>query len=242
MGCQFVPPPGDHQKCYKLRPLERFPQRTVTLADQFGVTNTTVLRPTRFCNPADKNDEGVEDPGAHLQCYSIKDAEGFTRRDVEVTNQFGTQRLTVRHPELLCNPAVKNGEAQLDTLNTNHYKCYRATRTKGAPQFGQVDVTLLDQFEPVDNVATVLRPILLCNPVDKNGEGIVDPTLHLTCFAIKDPFDPPGIIVIEDQFAVQDGFPRTGDCRRSRTLCVPSYKIELSPSGAFIETGRSVLE
>src|SRR6185503_14848721 len=61
-------------------------------------------------------------------------------------------------------------------LPANHFKCYRIRTDR----FQQRNVTLVDQF--VTSTATVLRPDRLCNPADKNGEGIDDPTAHLMCY------------------------------------------------------------
>jgi hypothetical protein len=73
----------------------------------------------------------------------------------------------------------------------NHFKCYKV-RSKGSG-FVPLTVTVADQFET--KMTRVLKPLLLCNPVDKNGEGIPDPACHLTCYRIRDapgqlPFTP----------------------------------------------------
>ncbi len=214
----------EHFKCYATRP-GRFPERQVTLVDQFGRSTATVLRPRRFCNPVDKNGEGIVDPTAHLNCYSIMES-GFRAVTVAVENQFGEQTLTVTRAETLCLPAIKDEMGMLDDLETHHFKCYRARARGFQPIQG---VRLVDQFE--DKNTIVLTPRLLCTPVDKNGE---DPTApdspgHLTCFKIKDApgqpaFDPVSADV-EDQFVQQDLLPtRRADCRRVRLLCVPSAK------------------
>jgi Laminin G domain. len=94
----------DHFKCYKAEgnPLNM----AVDLQDQFGVeSGVLVQEPQLFCNPVDKNGEGIRNPAAHLTCYKIKaDRE---KRDVVATNQFGEQSLEVKKPELLCVPSGK---------------------------------------------------------------------------------------------------------------------------------------
>ena len=40
-----------------------------------------------------------------------------------------------------------------------------------------------DQFAETD--AMILEPVALCTPVDKNGEGILQPAGHLTCYRIN---------------------------------------------------------
>ena len=78
----------------------------VGLEDQFGVhPQVLVDEPELFCNPVDKNNEGILHPEAHLTCYDIdRDEE---ERDVTVLNQFGPQTLEVEDPKLLCVPSEK---------------------------------------------------------------------------------------------------------------------------------------
>ena len=182
----------------------------------------TVTRPDRLCNPADKNSEGIDDPTAHAMCYRIAEV-GFSKRNVMVDNQFGQQTLRVVSPETLCNPAIKDGVPT--TAVMNHFKCYRV-RGRG---FTERTVSVADQFET--KMTRVLKPLLLCNPVDKNGEGIPDPSCHLVCYRIKDasgqvPFAPKDVTV-EDQFTTEDLHSLVGQCRQVAHLCVPSTKTEL---------------
>ena len=84
-------PPSEHYKCYQTRQMGiEFPTQQVDLEDQFVTTSATVRRPHRFCNPVDKNGEGINDPTAHLMCYDISEPR-FERRIVKVENQFGEQ-------------------------------------------------------------------------------------------------------------------------------------------------------
>jgi hypothetical protein len=155
-----------------------------------------------------------------------------------VNNQFGELQLTTTRTHTLCVPAIKDGVGDLDDLNTNHFKCYRVRRTPGAPKFTERDVQLADQFEI--KATTVIRPYLLCNPVDKNGEGVPDPTNHITCYKIKDVSGQPPFVPVQpnvtDQFIVQDlQTSRRTECGKTRLLCVPSSKRLASPSGAFLD-------
>src|SRR5437879_2684464 len=86
----------DHFKCYKTRDMSSplFAPRTVTLADQFGTTNASVVRPLRLCNPTDKNGEGIGDPTAHLMCYSIREPSA-SYPTVLARNQFGDQTVII---------------------------------------------------------------------------------------------------------------------------------------------------
>jgi hypothetical protein len=214
---------GDHFKCYRVREgSRRFHPGPVSLVDQFGAAANVAEEPERLCNPVDKEGEGISDPTAHLMCYDLASQPGFEPRAVVVRNQFGDQILTVIRPDSLCVPAEKDGvESPLDL---NHFKCYRVAQRHG--KFAARTVELADQFETKRTV--VQKPVLMCNPVDKNGEGIVDPAAHLTCYRI---IEAPGQeeflqreVTVEDQFTEQAVSAFRGTCRRASLLCVPSLK------------------
>ena len=95
----------DHFKCYKAK--GDLVNVIVNLQDQFGLEPLVLVgHPKLFCNPVDKNGEGIKDPTAHLTCYKIV-AGPEPARDVVVANQFGEQTLEVKHPQLLCVPSEK---------------------------------------------------------------------------------------------------------------------------------------
>ncbi len=110
-------------------------------------------------------------------------------------------------------------------LNLDHFKCYDAKNEK--PKFQKLNVFLSDQFEDKDT--KVIQPELICNPVDKNGEGINNPTAHLTCYRIEDVSDQPEFeerdVIINDQFG-----ELTFEVKRPKLLCVPTEKTDLGPS------------
>jgi hypothetical protein len=84
----------------------KFEKREVDLEDQFLDETVELKKPVRLGVPTDKNREGIGNPATHLTCYSLK-APRFEKRDVEVANQFGEFRLTVRKPNMLCVPSSK---------------------------------------------------------------------------------------------------------------------------------------
>ena len=100
----------------------------------------------------------------------------------------------------------------------NHFKCYQILDWT---EFEPRRVELKDQFGA--SVARVLEPRMLCNPVDKNGEGIPNPKYHLTCYEIQD--DPQGDtprvkeVMIRNQF--QEGPLWVGS---APSICVPTQK------------------
>ena len=125
--------------------------------------------------------------------------------------------------------------------NPNHFKCYKV---RGNGRYQERTVTVADQFET--KVTRVLKPLLLCNPVDKNGEGIPCEGNHLVCYRIKDaagqmPFQRRTVDVL-DQFGLPEVKVLRGDCRSTAYFCVPSTKRIASPSGAFVDIARGLLD
>ena len=186
----------DHFKCYEANgdPVNV----NVNLEDQFGVEpGVPVEEPKLFCNPVDKNGEGIGDPTAHLTGYEIGD--DHAERIVIVSNQFGAgQILQIEDPEILFVPSKKN--AVPSDLNLDYFKCYKA---QGVPV--NVNVNLTDQFG-VELDVLVGIPALFCNPVDKNGEGMMNPDADLTCYEIDADQGAEQVVVIDNQFGQQNRF------------------------------------
>lgn len=152
---------------------------SVDLEDEFGFVRHDVGKPEFFCNPVDTNGEGIFDDTAHLTGYKLHDDdEDFDRRTVTVSNLFGDEQvLVLKKPGLLLVPSEMNGIAS--DLNLDFFKCYKVKHRGGV----DVDVSLEDRFNNMQ--AGVEKPELFCNAVDRNGEGIIDDTAHLTCYDIK---------------------------------------------------------
>jgi hypothetical protein len=99
----------------------------------------------------------------------------------------------------------------------DHFKCYKVKDLKD-PKFARTTVALADQF--VDQGAEVKKPFLLCNPVDKNGEGISNASDHLTCYKIKTPaLDPRPTVQVANQLGTLKL-----QAKKAFLLCVPSSK------------------
>jgi hypothetical protein len=96
----------DHVRCYGVSPVST--ARTVRLRDQFGLTNTKVIRLVRLCSPVQKTFRGVtkkiQRRRAHLACYAIRDATPARPREVLVRNQFERRRLRAIGAQTLCLP------------------------------------------------------------------------------------------------------------------------------------------
>src|SRR5947199_9480107 len=101
----------------------------------------------------------------------------------------------------------------------DHYKCYKAVGT-----VPNVLVDLVDQFGTSRSL--IVKPDSLCNAVDKNGEGVGDPTAHLECYVISQAGGAPRRpAVISNQFGSETSL--VGSPRR---LCVPAERNGVASS------------
>jgi hypothetical protein len=101
-------PAVDHFKCYKIR-RGRFSTSGVQIEDQFGTATLDLVRPLRICTAADKNGEGVLDPGANLLCYKVKTVSSSPPGApglVFIDNQFGPDSFEIFRRTELCVPAT----------------------------------------------------------------------------------------------------------------------------------------
>jgi len=184
----------------------------VQLVDQFQDQTTDLGLLNLFLVPANKNGEGIIDGISHLACNEILEGEPAPPV-VFAQNQFGEQQLNLGLPRELCVPTEKllsPGPVVVD-----HFKCYEAV---GDPL--DISVDFADQFQGVG--VLLADPILFCNPVDKNGEGIQNPDAHLACFLTEPPGEPLGLQVpISNQF-----FPIPVDINLEDqfAFCLPSAK------------------
>ena len=113
-------------------------------------------------------------------------------------------------------PALLAGtgkEAKAQYQELDHYKCYDVLDDTviGAK------VSLVDRFQ--DREQTVLRPRFLCNPVDKNGEGIINSTDQLVCFSIQKNQNVGEEVTVTTQFG-----EHVLNVKKDQMLCVPTQE------------------
>lgn len=94
----------------------------------------------------------------------------------------------------------------------------------GKPKFSKQTVTLKDQFITTAKQFLVKRPTTLCTPVDKEGEGILDPDAHLMCYIVRRVRGEPRHEKERGVHVNNQLGPGQLDTRRARFLCVPSTK------------------
>jgi hypothetical protein len=105
-------------------------------------------------------------------------------------------------------------------LPVDHFQCYKVKRSKGGAKFTKRTVTVADQFETV--TLTLVKPVTLCAPANKNNEDPTAPSHpdHLTCYKTADGKFPSSTHVISNQFGSSDQVTLI----HRRELCVPSLK------------------
>lgn len=118
---------------------------------------------------------------------------------------------------------VGNGQP-VEGSALDHFQCYdidHVTKLNPRPE-----VSLNDQFGFRDNVRVKKRARSYCTPVDKNGEGIVNPDITLTCYKIKKGKKEKLDIVVDNQFGEQEF-----RLKKPKLLCVPTRQLSPTSDG-----------
>ena len=183
----------EHFKFYRVQIDQRPGNIPISLKGQFEPPE---MRPRRhkvilltfFGIPVSKNQARVRNRRTHLSWYELASAQE-PRRTVGVTNQFGTDVLTLGDPEFLLAPALKQAGDKPQPADlpadVSHFKGYRILEHK---QFDPRTVTLQDQFDREPVKFKVDAPIYFCVPVAKTvGDKTwpaVNPDEHLVIYPI----------------------------------------------------------
>src|SRR5262249_30018776 len=216
----------DHFQCYEIRPPAPFDVTGLAVVDAFGSSTVDLRKVFTLCAPANKNGEDSAAPAhlGHLTSYGIKRGARFERvRDQVVSNQFGDLHLDVVKPARLLVPTAKSlaGPPSSPAPGLlDHFQCYKVKRTRGAARFAKVSVSVQTQFETTTE--SLVRPLRLCAPADKNGEspGAEDHPDHLLCYRTK---NSTGLattgVFLNNQFGQQ-----SYSLSQRREFCVPSTR------------------
>jgi len=227
----------DHYRCYEAK--QRDPSsQPAGLQDVFLQGPRSVLEIVQLCAPVRKIRPDLmppEDllprfPLAHLVCYRLAPREN-PDAEIEIRNQFETDRARVGEERVLCVPSLKRhlpiddadgfpsrelAEQQL--AQVEHYRCYRARQQNPAEEHA----VLRDQFLGPDP-RRVRKLVEVCTPVRKIrpeiGEALIPrfPEVRLACYALRPRDTADARVRIWNQFetdALQVG--------EERALCVPS--------------------
>ena len=70
---------------------------------------TTLVDPFLFCNPVDKNGEGIQNPDDHLACFLTQPPGGVLGALVPILNQFlaAPANINLSEPFAFCLPSTK---------------------------------------------------------------------------------------------------------------------------------------
>jgi hypothetical protein len=156
----------------------------------------------------------------HSAVRGFPPAGGARRREWSRQSRADTMKTTITPLAIvvagafgLGAPAHAQG-ADPRGVNPTHYQCYKVE----APTKQVVLKSLRDQFGTAAPV-TVVTPMFLCAPTDKNGVAAKDKTTHYLCYQ-DEGLKPPGKKAqITNQFGTIDVTILT-----PAMLCVPSLK------------------
>lgn len=175
----------DHFKCYRaILKAQRSLFHQVSLDGRFESGRVLIKKARHFCNAAGLNGEAIADPANHLTCYSLREGEsngigGERRKQVTIDNDLGHWKVRLKARSELCVPSTR-GQASVPELD--HYKCYWVRYFWASSP--RIELTLEDEYETKS--AVLLKPRLVCNPVDADGQGIINSTDQLACYEIDE--------------------------------------------------------
>lgn len=222
----------DHFLCYTAATTKRTPRFTpvlgVSLVDEIAVRTADVDKPTLLCTPADKNgeDPSATDHTDHLTAYQFESAKAPALTNLTVANQFGSLLIDVSSPGRLLVPTAKSlvePPATPSDPTIDHFECYKAKTSKGAPKFVKITgATVDDQLG--NYIVDLSKPTQLCNPVNKQNEnpGAETHPGHLMCYKAKLTSGQPRFQQVASLFVADQFGNQTLDAKKIAEVCVPS--------------------
>jgi hypothetical protein len=207
------PPDGseqvDHYRCVKARISKGttpFPKGlTVVAADQFGVRELTLRKPSTLCVPTDKNGEGIKNAANHLLCYKVKPAAKIRVTGVQVNNQFGAQVLDLKTEAELCVPSLKNPPTTTSTSSTSTSSVSTSSTTSSTTSSSTTSTTTTLPPPPCGQlIFTTVAPGGTCGRINDavGGSGT-----NLTPFGESGPVLVCGSLYIGGGASVQPPSP-----------------------------------
>ena len=124
-----------------------------------------------------------------------------------------------------CTDGVCGGGSPNPSGCVDHYQCYKAKAV--VPFIPVLGVTMTDAFET--GAFDVRKVKHVCNPADKNGEGIIDQTLHEGSYQIKRTATTPKHIRQTNKLVVNQLGQLRLDTTRPDLLLVPASKSLSAP-------------
>lgn len=209
------------------------------MEDQFQTVTITLAKPGLFCNPVDKNGEGIIDPSTHLTCYDKPLLTRWSRtpKRLTATDQFGAWALDVRsqssaycvptadltNPQQQATAASSSALLALPATQIDNYNLYWAKRTPRTPKFERRQVSLVDQW--IDEDVEVIRSLRFATPTEIAPKKYIDEAAKLTCYKIKlaGKFEQRDVR-IQNEFGQE-----TLSVKKPSMLCLPSEQLATPP-------------
>jgi hypothetical protein len=199
-----------------------------------------LIKPKLFCNPVDKNGEGINDPSTHLACYGVPLFTTLNRNRFQIipTDQFGELALDLRtRPETFCVPTSEIAEPgaqsagaaspalrSLPATEIDEYTMYRSKRARRAPRFEPREVSLVDQW--IDRDVKLTKPVRFGTPAKLKADDYVNEEAKLTCYQVRKfgKFEKRDV-------EIQNEFGRERlTVTKPQVLCVPSVEPVIEPA------------
>jgi len=156
--------PTGHLKCYTLKPEKQ--RRVAQVRNQFGLRTVETKISQVLCLASEKNDEGEPTELDDFECYRGKFTPRFAKRDITLVDQFGTVDTEVKKPQLLCNPASRDGQPIRNPLA--HLECFALK-----PRRVRQTVTVRNDWG--EETVVTKKAVMVCVPSGKS-EGTATTT------------------------------------------------------------------
>ena len=142
-------------------------------------------------------------------------------------------RLTV-FVALMMAPTASVNAANPAEAPADHVQCYATKVAKGAAKFTPIAaLQVADAFE--SGAVRVTKPLDVCPPADKNGEGIVDAVTHLDRYQIATVAGAPAHVKQTGVRVVNQLGELYVDTLKADSLLVPAAKCIDNPAGTCVE-------
>ncbi|MEX0861824.1 immunoglobulin-like domain-containing protein, partial [Nitrosopumilus sp.] len=124
----------------------------IPVTNQFGDLVIDIKSAKTLLVPSSKSHDSIpseldEIRINHFKCYDAKVSKNtpqFDKRDVSLTDQFGSMTMNVYKETMFCTPVDKNNEGIVN--DENYLMCYDLKKIRGEPKFTKVNVFTNNQF------------------------------------------------------------------------------------------------
>lgn len=203
----------------------------IHLSNSFGSGYFDIGTITRFGNPVDKNQEGINFEDLHYLMYRVRgESHRFRPMRIVAKNQFSDRiLLETRKVDRIMVPASMSLGGSVDALadgSADAMSCYRLKRRRRyRGSVGLQDAFIADQLGEYKRFA-VREPRRLCSPAelasDSGEAGIVNAENHLLCYRIRSMRHQPRHLPVWGIDVNSLLGPAVLETTKERELCVPT--------------------